>query len=470
VIAKFDGDRFYEIFATLKSDMQWSVQRKNELLDRDTVYAMVATIQQKYDSVIWYVAYEGHYFFYVVEGTWDNYFRKWESRPNGTSHKMGIVDVEGNVVVPIEYDLVGTIGFDLPMMVEVTKGEKVGYFDVRARKEIIAATHDVLFPYSDNGVLCIAKTDTTYGWYDNELKYQQGFPSDEAEKWMRGFKFIPENLQFNDSTFNLCEIPRNDDAGYGIIMPPSYLVKTGIFEPIIGGISTTEVPLNGWTEYVQTEGTSLKGLTATLSALVTRIKERYIDGREEFYTHDKLVFVNQSMDTVFTADLQSGGDVSVRRVGDDIIEVFFEPDNEYFIDEEVVKEVISTYRYFRLSRELTIEPMRSTRKFEQTEFVYLDSTYITGPFRYYNVEKGEMDEREFLSVETLKLMRDEILAVYHYSFPDDTDAATYFQSIDWYSAEYESRDHFLHDMTPVDIHNLDFLERVMAAMETPQAI
>lgn len=469
IIAQFDGEQFYETFASVKSDLQWSAQRKDELVARDTIYAMAAKIQQKYDSVIWYAKYDGHYFFYVVEGTWDNYFRRWKEKPGETHHKMGVVDMEGNVVVPVEYDLVGTIGFDFPMVVEVTKAGKVGYFDVKTRKEIVAATHDILFPYAEDGIFCLTKTDSSYGWYDNQMTYQQGFNSKDAEEWIRSFSFIPGNLQFNDSAFSLCEIPRGDDAGYGIIMPPSYLVKSGIFNPIIGGISTTEVPLNGWTEYVQTEGTSLKGITGTLSALITRIKERYIDGREEFYTHDKLVFFNQSMDTVSTANLNSSGDISIRRIGEDLIEVAFES-NDYMMAEEELEEVVPSYQFFKMSAETSIELLRSDRLFEQTEFVSLDSSYITGPFRFYNSEIGKMDEREMLSAKTLKLMRDEILAIYHFSFPDDPEALAYFKTKEWYQGEFTSHDEFVEDMSATDKYNLNFLEKMIALMEAPQPI
>ena len=466
VISKLEGDVFYQTFAFVKNQMQWSVERQQALIERDTVYSLAKRLEQKFDSVIWYTQYDGHTLFYIAQGEWINYFRNWEPKPKGASnHKMGLIDSRGEIIIPVEYDLIGTIGYSLPMIVEVKKDNKVGLFNIEKRAQIIPTIHDLIIPSDEENVFCVVKTDTTYGWYSNDMKYQDGFPSTAVEKWVKNFEYIPAHIQFDETTVSLCEIPRAEDAGFGFLMPPSFMVRTGIFNEIIGGISTTEVPLNGWTDYVETEGTFLKTVTSSINALVTTIRERYIDGREEFYTHDKLVFVNNKQDTLGVSDLSAGGDIIIKRRGDDLIEIQYEPASEYYYEyEAVVEEMMPMYRYFRIADGVNVESLSSNRTFEYTEFVKIDSSFLSGDFKFWNSESSSMEKRDFLSVPTLKYMRDEILASYHYRFPDP-ETLEKFKQYDWYKDEYDSRDQFMDDMTEIDRYNIEYLEKLIEQSE-----
>jgi hypothetical protein len=332
---------------------------------------------------------------------------------------------------------------------------------------VIPAIHDIIIPYDKNDIFCIVKTDTVYGWYNSAFELKDGFPTPEVEQWVKNFEFIPQHLQLDEANYNFCEIPATDQAGYGIVMPPSYLVKTGIFPEIEGGISTTEVPLNGWTDYVETEGTIFQSVTESISALVTTITERYIDGREEFYTHNKLIFVGPGQDTLSVTDLSSHGAIAIKRIGPDLLEVKYERPEDYYFYEEGLSELMPDYSYFRLTSSLNVEPLKTVRSYSQVAFVKLDSSYIKGSFKHYDREAEQLVPNDFLTQETIIDMRDEILAAYGFVF-DDPVRTEYFKRFDWYKAEHISREEFAGEMTEIDQHNLRFLESLIAPAEENQ--
>ncbi|HEY8933697.1 MAG TPA: YARHG domain-containing protein, partial [Cyclobacteriaceae bacterium] len=123
------------------------------------------------------------------------------------------------------------------------------------------------------------------------------------------------------------------------------------------------------------------------------------------------------------------------------------------------------YKYYRLDNDLSIQPLTSNRRFIQTEFAKLDSSYLTGDFIFYNPETQQTDRRTFLSNITLNEMRNEILASYGYIFKDEETAKQYSYR-DWYKPLYNNYAVFAYQLTDIDRHNLAFLERIIGSLDT----
>ena len=119
------------------------------------------------------------------------------------------------------------------------------------------------------------------------------------------------------------------------------------------------------------------------------------------------------------------------------------------------------HTYFTIADHDSIKQLSSHRRFPETEFVKLDSSYVTGQFLIYDYQRDRTDTTSVLSVKTLTSMRDEILAWYGYSFPDMEDRKRY--ASEWYFPIYEERAEFSDLMTEIDRHNLEFLERMINA-------
>ena len=470
-ISRIEADDFYKAFARIKHDMDWLVERKREISNREPFYAAAKALQQNFDSVIWYTQYLDKAFYYVVQGAWLNYARNYERDPDTLQVAMGLVDENGNVVIPVKYDLIGTIGFTQPGLVEVKARGKVGYYDVRSRREVIPPLYDVIFPYAKGNVNFIVKRDSIFGWIDRAWEYHDGFADEPSERWIKEFKFIPSELKLDAGNQALCEIPVQEHAGFGMIIPPSYLVRTGIFDEIVGGISPTPFPINGWTDFVETKGSAVETVTESVMAVITTIRERYLDGRQEFYSYNRIAFVGPKQDTLAVAKIGSSGGVKFKKTGS-LLELSYEPDDEYYFENSYWPDIVPVYTYFTLTDDLHVVPAKTDRTFAQTAFVYLDSSYFQGPFKRWVTERKDsidvMGYRQFahLSRETLQYMHDDILASYGFKFQDE-ERNGYFNFNDIPARSMEEIEAMLSD---VDRHNLDLLKSMISKAEPHEKI
>lgn len=462
VITELQGEEFYQTFAGIRNTIEWSVERLTELRKRQPIYELARVLQAKFDSVVWYTTYQDKKYFYAVNGKWVGYTNRFEKRHNEHDCKMGLIDDEGNVVIPVEYDLIGSIGFPFADLVEVKKDGKVGYFDIARGQLLQEPVYDMVIPYQKGSAFAITRQDTLYGWIDRSFHYNEGFPSPEAADWVLSYEFLPTNLRLKaDSTIAFAEIPHIEWAGFGIVVPPSYLVKTGIFNEVITGISTTAIPISGWTDYVETGATMLEAVTDKIYAVMTSITERYIDGREEFYTYNRLTFVNEKRDTLAVSDLSNDGEVKFRQISSTLLEVKF--DVNRYEGSDLAESNIPEYIYYFLGENLSVEKLPSRRTFAFTQFVKIDSTYLTGDFNTWNSETQLEDKTTFLSLATLNYMRNEILASYNYRFTDEA-GQNQFRYADWYTPLYDTVEEIHGQMTEIDRYNLAFLDKVMALM------
>jgi hypothetical protein len=454
VIDQLDGEQFYNDFARLKNQIEWKVDTEKEIAKRAPFYERAKALQQNFDTVIWYATYKAKNYYYVVQGNWD--LAEDKGKPATTDYTMGLVDEAGNTIIPVEYELIGTLGFDSPNVVEVMKGGKTGYFNIETKQLTIPTVHDMIIPYGKENIAYLVKQDTTYGWYNDALEYQVGFPNETIQTWVNSFGFLPHEMRFANGNQTLCEIPYEAFAGRGFVMPPSYLVTTGLFDRIISGLSTTPFAMNGWTDYIETKGSLLQTVTEHVSALISTIRNSYIEGREEFYTENRLVLLdNKKNDTLTVTTISAETVEHIKRVGDNLLEI-----KSISLDEFNTAEIrFPGYGYFTLNEDLTITPLQSNRTFAQTQFVKLDSSYVSGKF-----ETRDEKITDFISLETAMYLYDDILASYGLTYPEDQ-RYRFPQS---YNPRYATKQEFDDQLTEVDRHNIAFLQKVITALLNPK--
>ncbi|MBT1711190.1 hypothetical protein KK062_23300 [Fulvivirgaceae bacterium PWU5] len=461
VITQLEGEEFYRSFSKLRGDIEWQTERKDAMKKRLPIYARAQEIQQQYDSVIWFTRYEDKHYYYVVNGTWEARADEYRSFVKGdpTEYKMGLVDEAGSIVIPVEYEMIGTLGFMKPHLVEVVKDGKAGHFDLTARKLIVEPAYDMLMPYEQEDIHAFTQTDTTYGWIDALFQYHEGFPSIKAEEYVRTFQFLPKDLTL-DNQQTLCEIPNEEHAGIGMIIPPTYFVKLGLFEQVITGISTADMPFAGWNGYIKTGGTLLQDVTDGIRALITGITTHYTEGREEFYVSNRVTFITSANDTLGVSEIAGSGVSSLRRIRENIIEVVSTAP-EYFAHDSPDEEYdIPIYTYYTLDK-TGVTRIKSSREYNFTEFAELDSSYVVGNFHRWDYETETQTPSATLSLPTLQRIHDEILVSYGYRLPDST-TREYFSR---YPQEIENLDEIRSKLTDLDRHNVTFLEMFMGLLQ-----
>ncbi|HEY8936286.1 MAG TPA: WG repeat-containing protein, partial [Cyclobacteriaceae bacterium] len=161
VISKLEGESFYNAYLSIKYEVNMALNKELEMANRKIYFETAHALQQKYDSIIWYVHYNAKTYYYAVSGPWENYFIDRNEKPAG--YKMGLVDETGAVIIPLDYDLVGTPGMIESDIVEVKKDGLVGFFSIDG-KQLIAPEYDWIIPYDENDTYALVKRDTTYGW------------------------------------------------------------------------------------------------------------------------------------------------------------------------------------------------------------------------------------------------------------------------------------------------------------------
>jgi hypothetical protein len=464
LITDINGEGLYQSFNKIKNATQWQAEEKLALQSRLWIYEKAKTLQHKFDSVIWYTTYEQKNFFYVVQGEWTNYFLSHKMRgENNKDVKMGLVDDEGEIVIPIDYDLIGSIAFDNADLVEVFKDSKTGVFNVTTRQQVVEPVYDLIIPYGRNKVWAIVKRDSTYGWLDEQFNYQSGFPSNVVEQWVKDFDFLKKEIQLKAGNQNFCEIPSPDEAGNGIIIPPRYLSFYGIFDEIEGSISTTPIPFHASYEYKQTKCTFFESITDNVKAVVTTIRDRYLGGREEFYEANKILFVSEDMNTL-AASIISGSTISMKMVDSTLLEVRT-PQDHWFGEYEASRENNLDYHsYFALNENGNIEKLETKRLYPQTQFVKLDSSYLMGKFNIYNHQTDQRIQTTFLSKETITYMRDEILGYYGYISLNHR-RNEQLRNNSEFELSYSDISQFQDKMSEIDKHNLAFLNKILELME-----
>ena len=453
-INRLEGDAFYNQYLIVKSEVGRAMDEKDMMEHHLRYFETAKKLQKTYDTVVWVVNYSDKDYYYVVNGTWN------DTRASGYS--MGLVDSDGRIIIPVEFDLIGTPGFVGADIIEVKKGGYAGYYAMDG-KPLIAAEYEWLVPYEDNQVYALAKNDTTYGWISTSYEFKPGFPSKEAEKFILNYEYLPDQLTLGYNNQDLCEIPSEEYVGEGILIPPSYLTHAGLFQEVINNFSMSSNLYRGNTESIEASHSFVESVAGHISAVITTVTERYLEGREGFYTRNEVAFVNDKREVVASSGELGSGELNFKKIDSTYLQiqtVFINDEMEFYGENDDSEIDIPVYTFYRLLDEANMEVTSSNRIFNFTEFVKLDSSYVTGTFSYYDQEAQSMSTRDVLSEKTLTKMRNEILAEYGFIFEDE-ETANYFKYFKWYSPKYESIELFTEQLSDIDRYNLQFLSKML---------
>ena len=469
VITDIDAQSsFYYKYMEAVHDLSSRKHRERDLASRQHYFDKARMLQETYDTVVWYSLYKDSIYFYVVNGEWKNYFLDSEATPS-TSAKMGLVSETGRVIIPPAYELIGTISFESEGIVEVKKDGRVGQFTMDG-KEIVAPVYDWIVPYDDDNVYALVKQDSINGWLDNSYTYHAGFPSADAKLYVKEFAYLGRQIVISDKTTITSEILDAEHMGFGIVIPPIYYVQSGVFSEIIPYLFTGDNSL-GWggTESVETRGSFFETISQNFSALMVKLNDNYLEGREGFYERTKLTILDANNEPVIS-EVMSSGKILFNKIDSTLIEIQItgeEVNNDGGYDEMYGDTWYAPQFKYLLLQDGTITKLDSKRYYDFAEFVKLDSSYFIGTFGTWNEEHETYDVTSFASNEVLTSVRNEILAAYGFTFADKETLDRY-KNVDWYAPRYSRYEDFLASMTEVDRYNLEFLERMVETVDAPE--
>jgi hypothetical protein len=406
-VCMIEANDLYAMYTSIKHDIQYAADKEEELKRRKHIYEVAKKLEEKYDSVIWYTRYGSKAYFYVISGTWDEGYLYPESKTAKPNYKMGLIDDDEKVIVPIEYELIGTLGYEVENTVEVKGPDGYGYFSLLG-DTLVTPEYNHVIPYPEfNG--WIVQHSGQFGWIGDNKAYLPGFPTTKIEAYVSNYTFIPEALTINETNYSLLESPREEGAGTGAFIAPSYWVWLGLSQPVRFGLTTThtDAPIGGWTEYTEMSQSVFEKLGDQINLLVVHFKERYLEGREEFYETNKVMFTDNTMATLVEDNEVYGNDIEIKKIGNDIIELRSTQSQTDMMDGS--QSEWTTYKYYQITAPGVVTRLESTRTYPQTEFAYLDSTYLQGTFNHWNEETETKETYYFLPLEVLETMREQIL-------------------------------------------------------------
>lgn len=447
-ITKLEGEKFYYEFLSLENQVDWVMNEREVMAQHQNYFRVKARLKEKFDSVVWVAAYGGNDYYYVTSANFDI---------KGSQAIMGVVDSLGENVVDIglSYSLIGNPGILGKDLVEIYQLGQVGLFDIIKKKEIVPAEYEWIIPYNKGKVYALVMTDAV-GWLDQKYQYNQGFPDEEAKKFYYSLSFIPEDMAISSSSQALLEMPDEQRFGSGTFITPAYLTSTGIFERIYSDFSMDGTSNRAGTESVAASRSFFGAVTDKLDAIITTISSEYLEGREQFYSENKINFVNHEGEIVASSIILSK-DIVIKKIDSTMIEIktTYEETGDYWPDDGSEFN-LPKYTYFALA-DGGIDELPSNRMFPYTEFIKIDLSYVTGRFTYYNTEVGGLSTREQLSDATLLSMRNEILAEYGMIFTEDTPDFPRPQN---YSPRYSYQETKGY-LNEIDRHNVDFIEKLL---------
>jgi hypothetical protein len=465
-IANMDADRMFQSFWEYRSNVEYTELFEQTVAEVKPYYDRARELQAGYDSVIWYATHANATYFYAVKG---NHNLDSLEKGKALGCKMGLIDSKGQVVVPVEYDLIGNPSMTLPEMVEVTNGSKIGFFSLDG-VQVVPVTYDWLVPYTKGEANALVKKDSVFGWLGKDYAYHEGFPSLDAERSIQEFQYMAtNNLTVGVGHQDLIKIIYPMAPGFpyiarGLVINPSYYVSLGIFSKIERGFLTKKS--NGYyqngNEYVELRVQKPMSISEILSVFITDVKTRFVGGRSEFYNSQKIILVNERKEVISSITTGNRKDFYFKRLDDSLYQYSYGLDEAYsmgFGDPNLPEYNYPDFGYFIFDGK-KVTHLNSKRRFSFTEFVKMDSSYLEGDFTSYDITAERVKQTTFLSEKALTFMRDEILASYGLIF-SEAEPQERFKYTDWYKPAIQSYDEVYAKASEIDKYNLDFLARIL---------
>lgn len=464
VITDLSGKEFYGHYTYLENRITHEQEWKEKTKEYLPIYTRARELEAHYDSAIWFAKTDSGLYFYVLNGKWNlDYFGNPENAIK-PEYKLGLVAYDGTEIIPPRYDLIGNFNSQMPGYIEVKGQEGYGIFSLQGQV-IIPPKFKRIIPYSDQRGWVVQDT-TGYYWIDLTGFKSNGFPDSVVRDYVKLFRYLPKGKIIDREQVKFCEFTSDVRPGSGVHITPSYLVHTGFYREVETDFST--IPLDqrmgGWKDYVEVTGTFFQALNDKFSIAITEFKERFLEGRAEFYQRRNIVVSDSALNIIGHYKAYSNGNVYVKQINDTLIEV---SENQGMTDADglvagwggIPPELQvdgRTYDYFSLIDGKMTPVLNANRFYNFTKYIKLDSTYITGNFKVCLNNDDIWTPAQAMPLRTLIYMRSEILAEYGFTFPEGQVPIEIAYRGN-YKPRYQTEEELEPFLSDIDKYNLAFL-------------
>lgn len=415
-----------------------------------------------------YYARIGDQQFFLVSNIRDHNYEK----PLESGALFGIAGSDFDLILPVEYEKICNPNTVASQCFEVVKKGKAGLFNYETGK-VLSPQFDFIMPsesFSDH---------TAYGfkngnWYKiNTMNFEQspsaGFdPSRVIVNTNYDITKFRGKMLYSSLT---SEEAQDVIPGNGVIFTPSWLSHFGILEPSYPQIIPDSRGDIWGTEELEVKTIQSKSISDKLKTFLVSAWESGIDARGYSIEESHLVSYDAGSGKMVAEKL---GDFSpmespyicdeesyTKFLNDSIIEIR----KAVFIYQakDDLYPITTTYNYIKLLPDGRLERLDSDRIFDFTKFIFIDESKFHGCFARYVEDDGQsnMEQTEYLSVDDLDLMRNEIFADYGYIFKSDK-WKEHFSAQGWYKPRFDNVDDRLTEIDKANIQViLEMKEKIL---------
>lgn len=423
-------------------------------------FATAEKLKSRYDSVLWFAHdHNNRTYYYVAKGKWDMGKTEVDSAQTGM---MGLVGPDLKELIPPKYDLIHNIGGTFEGLIEVDSNHKHGFYDLNGNM-ILPAEYDQVFPVDDEIHLAALRKGDDYYWLDSGYKV-----TDKADIKIKDvLDMLPKNGSFTYSSYFpgfITEFNSRDDHA-ALFISPSYLVDLKLMDPVLKyrnelrhNVEYDDISNN---YEVNFKGTVPQKEMNWLEAAFYSIRNYYVGGRSEFYDSKTMIITdnkrNQAYSAVIQSDYSAGdGDGALsgkcnenelRMINDTLYEVKSTAITEAYLDDKHDLSEAPIYHYLYIKNNKLVEK-QNNRLFSFTKFVKMDDSYLNGCYVYNNKTKNRFPD------DMLRYMKNEIFADYNYKFKDSTWINAFADRFPNFKADNVSVEDSL---TEIDRYNINWI-------------
>jgi len=488
-IMQADARQFLTDFIAYENFVRGKTLSDEDIYDPRTLVAFVKAKQlwAKFDSVVWFSHIQDKTYFYVVNGEWDEYDML---RDTAKKYKMGLVGPALNLIIPVEFDLVGQIGASFPGMIEVQKNKKKGFYDLSG-KMVLPVIYDQIFPLEgQGGNIAALRTGDDFYWLKNDFTLSEKTDMKIAEILPTLKKTGSFSMKGGDLS-SIIEFNSREQHG-SIYLPPSYMVDLNLL-PIY---KTFKNPLRKQVQYYDVSENYIANKTLIHSnatdsqeqswfqTVFYSIRDYFLGGRAEFYDRKNVVIVDNKRNRVYATDFptdfsEMGGESlkgacdinSVKALNDTLFEVKI--GSVLYVELYDTLQILTGGPYYHYvtikNNNLVQSPM--SRTFAFTKFVKMDDNYLSGCYvleKYVSKDRRAINRIDKITPEMLMYMKNEIYADYGYEFKDKR-----WAELMEFNGRYNRDDgkivysqNVTDSLTAIDKYNINFIDQQLKAKKT----
>ncbi|MBS1532958.1 MAG: YARHG domain-containing protein [Bacteroidetes bacterium] len=469
----------YATFVTLVK----AKQLKDDAIYDPMTLAAFKTAEQlkgKYDSVVWFAHMDKKTWFYVVKGKWDMSQDIFRYKDTVTEpYKMGLVGPDLKEIIPAEYDLIHNISGTFPGLVEVEKGDKKGFFDLQG-KIVIPVNYDQVFPIDDDANLAVLRNGDDYFYLKKDMTISEKTDIKVADFFPK-IRKISSAYNLSDNALSvITEYNSRTDHG-AIYVPPSYLADLNIiakeedFKNPLRKVEFEEVSA-GYD--VDLSNSKSGGETNWLQASFYSIRDYFLGGRSEFYDKRNMLVIDKKRNRIFGQDFTTdyspdGGDSysgkcnidNIRQVNDSLYEVKIGSILYVQLYDSTKYIAGGPYYHYLVVRNNKMVELPDNRNFGFTKYVKLDDSYMNGCYQVQTSgTDGAPDDVKTvnqLTPEMLRYMKNEIYADYAYKFKDKRWQSVFEDVSSYYDRQHggvkEGNENVNDSLTVIDKYNINWI-------------